>query len=805
MQVDELLLAIDELRDRLSRMSAASLRINESLDFETVLESVLDSARSLTGARNGVIILVDDAGRILDFVTSGLTPEEHRQFSELPEGTRLLEYLNTIKEPLRLPDFHSHIREMGLPEFRPPMPVSPVLSFMASPLHHRDECLGTIYVAGKEGAREFSLEDEETLVMFASQAALVISNACRYREEQRARTDLETLVNTSPVGVVVSDVRTGIPVSVNWEARRILEGLLEPGLPLEELMELLMVRRADGREISLDEFPLEEVFSAGEMVRAEEIVLQVPDGRSVTVLVNATPVRSEDGELESFVVTLQDMTPLEEMERLRADFLAMVSHELQAPLASIRGSATTLLHDESDLDAAEMRQFFRIIEQEASRMRSLISDLLDVARIETGTLSVAPGPADVTRLVDEARRTFLSTGASTGAGNDLHIDLPPDMPWVVADHRRIVQVLDNLLSNAARHSPESSVIRVEAVREDIHVAVSVADDGVGVPSERLPHLFRRFSRLDGEDRGRVHGSSGLGLAICKGIVEAHGGRIWAESDGLGLGARFTFTLPVVEETVAGAASGPVQAPASSRRSDSKQKRVLAVDDDPQALRHIRDALSKAGYAPSVTGDPREVFRLVVEVKPHLVLMDLMLPGTNGIELMQEILETADVPVIFLSAYGQDDIVAKAFDMGAADYVVKPFSPTELAARIRAALRRREATDAAELLQPYLLGDLSIDYAERRIAVAERPVELTATEYDMLFELSVNAGRVLTHEYLMRRVWGPDNSGDAGLVRTIVKRLRLKLGDDAKNPKYILTQPRVGYRMIRGDTPEHIGS
>ena len=110
-----------------------------------------------------------------------------------------------------------------------------------------------------------------------------------------------------------------------------------------------MVRRADGREISLDEFPLEEVFSAGEMVRAEELVLQVPDGRSVTVLVNATPVRSEDGELESFVVTLQDMTPLEEMERLRADFLAMVSHELQAPLASIRGSATTLLHDESDL------------------------------------------------------------------------------------------------------------------------------------------------------------------------------------------------------------------------------------------------------------------------------------------------------------------------------------------------------------------------------------------------------------------------------------------------------------------------
>ncbi len=793
-QADELLLEIDGLRDRLSRLSAASLRINESLDLETVLGEVLESARTLTGARYGVIILVDDEARIQDFVTSGLSAEEHLQFSELPDGMRFFEYLNMIREPLRLRDFHSHIEEMGLPAFQAPMPVSPELTFMAAPLYHWDECVGVIYLGEKELEQEFTLEDEETLVMFATQAAMAISNARRFHDERRARTELETLVDTSPVGVVVSDVRTRVPKSLNREARRILEGLLEPDRPLEDLLELLMVRRADRREISLDEFSLTELFGAGEVVRAEEIVLYVPGGRSVTVLVNATPIRSEDGEMESFVVTLQDMTPLEEMERLRADFLAMVNHELQAPLASIRGSAATLLYDESDLDAAEMRQFFRIIEQEASRMRGLISDLLDVARIETGTLSVAPAPADLARLVDEARNTFLSSRV----GSDLHIDLPPDLPWVVADHRRVVQVLSNLLSNAARHSPESSTIRVAAIREDIKVAVSVADDGVGVPAERLPHLFRRFYRLDGEDRGRVHGNSGLGLAICRGIVEAHGGRIWAESDGEGLGARFTFTLPVVEGAVIG---GTVQPSAPSRRSDTRQKRVLAVDDDPQALRLIRDALSKAGYAPSVTGDLKEVFRLLEKEKPHLVLMDLMLPGTNGIELMREILETADVPVIFLSAYVQDDVVARALDMGAADYVVKPFSPTELAARIRAALRLREAAEAAEPPKPFLRGDLSIDYAEHRVAVAGRPVELTATEYDMLFELSVNAGRVLTHDHLLRRVWGPDNSGEAGLVRTIVKRLRQKLGDDAKDPRYVMTQPRVGYRMPKGEAVE----
>ena len=114
----------------------------------------------------------------------------------------------------------------------------------------------------------------------------------------------------------------------------------------------------------------------------------------------------------------------------------------------------------------------------------------------------------------------------------------------MADRRRIVQVLGNLLTNAARHSPESSVIRVSAVKSDLHVAVSVADEGRGIPAERLPHLFRKFSRVQSEEQG---GDTGLGLAICKGIVEAHGGRIWAESDGPGLGASFTFTLPAVGE------------------------------------------------------------------------------------------------------------------------------------------------------------------------------------------------------------------------------------------------------------------
>ena len=167
------------------------------------------------------------------------------------------------------------------------------------------------------------------------------------------------------------------------------------------------------------------------------------------------------------------------------------------------------------------------------------------------------------------------------------------------------------------------------------MAVSVTDEGRGIAAERLPHLFRKFSRIDGEDRGRDIAGSGLGLAICKGIVEAHGGRIWAESEGPGLGARFTFTIPVAQGTAIGAAHLPVR----SRRSERERERILAVDDDPQTLRYVRDALTNAGYAPIVTGDPQEATSLVRANYPHLVLLDLMLPGTDGIELMGDILDS----------------------------------------------------------------------------------------------------------------------------------------------------------------------
>ena len=661
-----------------------------------------------------------------------------------------------------------------------------------APIRHQSYGVGTIYLAKSEPGDEFSREDEDTLTMFAAQAALVIANARRHRDEQRARTDLETLIDISPVGVGVMDARTGALVSYNMEASRIMDDLRDPpDQSPRQLMESLTVRRSDGSEFSLADISPDQILRADETVRAEEIVLQVPDGRSVTTLVNATPICGDGGDIESFVFTMQDMTHLREMDHLRVEFLSMVSSELRVPIASIKGASAIALGASADLDPAMTRQFFNIIDGQADRMNDLVSDLLDVARIETGTLPISLEPVDVATLVERARAVFLA-----GGGRDnLAIDIAPELPLVMADRRRIVQVIGNLLTNAARRSPESSAIKVSAAPEGGSVALSIADQGSDAPEDGPSRSFGKFSIPAGERDGR---GDSLALSICKGIVEAHGGRISVENDGPGLGARFTFTIPAADVS----ASEFAWPSTGGQRDEQERERILVVDGDPRALWYVRDTLSDGGYYPIVTSHPEEALRLMREHRPRLALLDIVLPGANSIDLMREFFAIAEVPVLFLSPYGRDELIAQAFESGATDYIVKPFSPSELVARVRAAMPGRKSLHRLRTQQPYVLDDMTIDYTARQVLIKGDAVRMTPIEYNLLYELSVNAGRVVSHDHLLQRVWSPGKPGDVRALRTHMMRLRQQAGRRRHRPQVHLH--RVAHRLPNAAEPERGG-
>ena len=510
----ELTRRIRRLGERISSLGAASVRASASLDLGTVLREVAENARALTGATGCAVVTIDGDGTPRDVVASGITEEERQRLAGRPDGLRLPEHPRDLPGGSGTASGPARVRGPGVPRERVPPG-----SLRATPMRHRGVHVGDIYLLKEEGAGGFTPADGEILALFASQAATAVANARAHHAVERARADLEAVIETSPVGVVVFDAATGRPVSINGEGRRILDGLRSPGESPETLPGVLTCGLPDGRELALSELSLAGGRPDAPTLRAEEIVLSVPDGRSARMLVSTTPVRSGDGPAEAVAVTMQDLAPLEETERRGTEFLGMVGHELRAPIAAIKGSAAILLEASPPPGPAEMREFHRIILAQADQMRALVSDLLDAGRIESGTLSVVPEPSEVASLVDGARATFL-TG---GNGHAILIDLPPELPRVMADRRRIVQVLGNLLSNAARHAPPSSPIRVTAIRDGAYVRVAVVDEGRGVAPERLPHLFRKYSGLAGDDREARTAASGLGLSISKGIVEAHGG------------------------------------------------------------------------------------------------------------------------------------------------------------------------------------------------------------------------------------------------------------------------------------------
>jgi two-component system, OmpR family, KDP operon response regulator KdpE len=226
-------------------------------------------------------------------------------------------------------------------------------------------------------------------------------------------------------------------------------------------------------------------------------------------------------------------------------------------------------------------------------------------------------------------------------------------------------------------------------------------------------------------------------------------------------------------------------------------RILVVDDEPQIRRLLRVSLGAKGYQIREAARGEEAMTITATDRPDVIILDLGLPDLDGLDVIRRIREWTDTPIIVLSVREREAEKVKAFELGADDYVTKPFGMAELLARIQTALRHRLQTEVAEPV--FRSGDLIVDLARRRVSVAGHDIKLTPNEYDLLRALVAHAGRVLTHQQLLRTVWGPGAVNEAHYLRVYIGQLRQKLETDPAQPRYILTEPGVGYRFA-DDSP-----
>lgn len=223
----------------------------------------------------------------------------------------------------------------------------------------------------------------------------------------------------------------------------------------------------------------------------------------------------------------------------------------------------------------------------------------------------------------------------------------------------------------------------------------------------------------------------------------------------------------------------------------RKPRVLVVDDELETVKYVSANLRARGYEVLTAEDGRAALKLAQATVLDLIILDIMMPGLDGFEVCQAVRRQSDVPIIMLSARGQEKDIVRALDIGADDYLTKPFGVEEMLARVRAVLRR--TTQSAIMPRPPLtVGELTIDFATRRVTMQGRDVRLTPTEYELLAYLAIHAGRVLTHRALLQAVWGPEYGDETEYLWAYIRRLRHKIEPDPSHPRYILTEPGVGY-------------
>ncbi|MCS7286822.1 MAG: GAF domain-containing protein [Anaerolineae bacterium] len=698
----ELQRAMEDLareRDRVETLYRITEKLAATLDLDRVLNEALRMLHEATGAPQGAIMLLDQSGRLIYRAAFG-------RREPLPKGGRptpfsvgkgLAGWVIDKKQPVIIPDVTKDDRWVPLPSESGMVRKSA----LAVPLLLGEEALGAILLFHPD--LSYFTEDHLKLVSAAAaQVAQAINNAELYRlitdqaqklgdmlQEQAAEAyRIQTILSSITDGILVLDENNNI-LMLNPSAEEML-GVR--GIPLADrpLRDIVAVVSEEERSFAL-KFYTDLLIHSGKIKEPGETVSFRIEGPRRVLDVSLVTAPVGRGGAMGTIAVLRDITREAEIDRMKTEFISTVSHELRTPMTSIKGYIDLLYMGVAGPLSEQQKRFVTIIKNNTDRLASLVSDILDISRIESGKVRLSFEPVYLKKLLEEVSLAFEHIIQKKNL--NYTVDIPDDLPPLWADRDRLSQILNNLISNACQYTPEGGSVTVSARLVNDMVQVDVTDTGIGIAPEDLPRVFDRFFRSDHPMVRDVPGT-GLGLAITKAFVEMHGGRIWVQSE-LGKGSTFSFTIP----TTSGEKAEEKLLQILPR--EEKKGRILVVEDDQDVAELIRHSLEAEGYEVTVTFSGWDALWFARESRPDLITLDIRLGDMDGFELLERLKKdeaTASIPVVIVSVVAEPE---KGFALGAADYITKPFEEERLVMSVRSIL---EALDGGRLNKILVVDD-----------------------------------------------------------------------------------------------------
>jgi PAS domain S-box-containing protein len=549
-------------RDMLDTLRKIALEVGSTLDVNTLLEHCLNLLGEIVGVKHGSVMLIEpETEHLVDRAMLGA--DRDPGFIRFPVGMGIVGWVAQHKKPAMIEDVTQDPRWVDLPEDTR-LNHKRGGSMLAVPLIIQYDAMGVIMLS-HEDTGFFTDDHLRLLTASAGEIALGIHNALLYeqiqqqlirqgemlRNERRATTQSTAILQSLSDGVIVCDTEGNV-ITVNPAVERILARPIEELViwNLRELMGRLLGERS--RELPVDDL-LAHPVDNNATPRSYSTKFEL-DTRVIRLTLD--PVIASRGEVLGAVAVLRDITREVESERVKDEFIGTVSHELRTPMTSIKGYTQLLAMGSLGPINDSQKEFLKTIHTNADRMISIINDLLDITKIETGAVELDRRPLHVA----EALGTVITElqGQLQAREHELGIDISPGLPLVRADARRFNQILANLISNAIKYTPRGGKIQVsaeeaseqavpqerrEGLRPGRYVCIAVRDTGVGIAPDELERIFERFYRTENPLRIEA-GGTGLGLSLVRPLVKLFGGRLWVEST-LGEGSRFSFVIPAV--------------------------------------------------------------------------------------------------------------------------------------------------------------------------------------------------------------------------------------------------------------------